>query len=61
VTRRKIKWVLVDNESRLNICTLKLVKQLGHTKADLESYIITITTYDNVERDSAGTIMLLME
>ncbi|KAH9331965.1 hypothetical protein KI387_004073, partial [Taxus chinensis] len=61
VTRRKIKQVLVDNGSGFNICTLKLVKQLGHTEADLESHIITITAYDNVERESAGTITLSME
>ncbi|KAH9287954.1 hypothetical protein KI387_017133, partial [Taxus chinensis] len=61
VTRRKIKRVLVDNGSGLNICTLKLVKQLGHTEEDLESHIITITAYDNAERESAGTITLPME
>ncbi|KAH9311921.1 hypothetical protein KI387_026956, partial [Taxus chinensis] len=61
VTRRKIKRVLVDNGSGLNICMLKLIKQLGHTEADLESHVITITAYDNTERESAGTITLPME
>ncbi|KAH9315569.1 hypothetical protein KI387_024196, partial [Taxus chinensis] len=61
VTHRKIKWVLVDNGFGLNICTLKLVQQLGHTEENLESHIITITAYDNAERESVGTITLPME
>ncbi|KAH9316533.1 hypothetical protein KI387_025160, partial [Taxus chinensis] len=61
VTPQKIKRVLVDNRSGLNICTLKLVKQLGHTETDLESNIMTITTYINAEREVSGTITLPME
>lgn len=61
VTRNKIKRVLMDNGSGFNIYTLNLVKQLGHTKADLDSNIITITTYDNAEREPVGTITLPME
>ncbi|KAH9298608.1 hypothetical protein KI387_030290, partial [Taxus chinensis] len=57
----KIQRVFVDNGSGLNICMLKVVKQLGRTEEDLESHIITITAYDNVERESVGTITLPME
>ncbi|KAH9316505.1 hypothetical protein KI387_025132 [Taxus chinensis] len=61
VTRRKIKRVIVDGGSGLNIYTLKLVKQLGHSEIELGAKTITITAYDNEERESVGTIVVPME
>lgn len=58
VNRHKVKRVLVDNVSTLNLCTLKFIKQVGYTDAALNNQVITIKVYDNSERDSKGTICL---
>ncbi|KAH9309455.1 hypothetical protein KI387_037366, partial [Taxus chinensis] len=52
VTHRKIKRVLVDWGSGLNICTLNMVRHLGLSKMDLGAKTITIIAYDNEERES---------
>ncbi|WP_044908681.1 retropepsin-like aspartic protease, partial [[Clostridium] innocuum] len=53
-----IKRVLVDNGSALNLCTLKFIKKIGFTEADIQHEMITIKAYDNLERTSEGTITL---
>jgi len=49
---------MIDNGSTLNICTLKFIKQAGYTEADIISEVITIKSYDNLERTKEGTIFL---
>ena len=53
-----IKRVLVDNGSALNLCTLKFIKKIRFTEADIQHEVITIKAYDNLERTSEGTITL---
>ena len=59
IQRHKIKRVLIDNGSGLNLCTLKMIHFLGLPKDLLDaSKRITINTYDERERESKGVIML---
>ena len=52
-----LKRVMIDNGSTLNICTLKFIKQLGYTKANIINEVITIKAYVNLERTTGWTIM----
>lgn len=54
----KVKWVLIDNGSALNLCTLKFVTQVGYTIVDIHNQCITIKAYDNAVRSSIGMIDL---
>lgn len=58
VAHHKVKRVLVDNGSALNLCTLKFIKKIWYTQANLSNQIITVKAYDNVERDSEGIVSL---
>jgi len=59
VKQRCIKQILVDGGAGLNICSLKLIKQLGYSEKDVDtSKVITIRAYDDVERDTKGIIFL---
>lgn len=53
-----VKWVVIDNGSALNLCTLKLIKQEGYTKVDIINEVITIKAFDNLEHTTEGTILL---
>lgn len=53
-----IKKVMIGNGSSLNICTLKFIKQVGYTEADVINVVITIKAYDNLEWTTEGTILL---
>ena len=50
VSNFTFKWVMIDNGSALNICTLKFIKQAGYTKDNIINKVITIKSYDNLER-----------
>ena len=52
-----VKRVMIDNGSTLNICTLKFIKQVGYTKANIINEVITIKAYDNLEITIEGTIL----
>ena len=55
----KFRHILIDGGAGLNICTLKVVKNLGYTDEDLDSSrIITIKAYDDGECFSKGVIIL---
>lgn len=58
VSNFAVKRVMIDNGSALNICTLKFIKQAGYTEADIISEVITIKSYNNLERTTEGTILL---
>ena len=59
VHNAKFRCVLIDGGARLNICTLKVVKNLGFTKEDVDSSRrITIKAYDDGEHFSKGVIIL---
>lgn len=53
-----VKRVMIDNGFALNLCTLKLIKQVGYTEANIINEVITIKAYDNLERTTKGTIFL---
>lgn len=51
--------VLIDNGVGLKICTLKLVTWLGYSKDFIDKgKIIIIKAYDDMERNSKGTIRI---
>lgn len=54
----KLKRVLIDNGSTLNLCTLKFIMQIGYIVKNLYNQCITIKAYDNVEKSSVGMINL---
>jgi len=59
VNQRRIKRVLIDGGAGLNICSLKLIKQLGYSEKNVDtSKVITIRAYDDAERDTEGIILL---
>lgn len=59
VQKIKVKRVLVDGGASLNICSLKLIKQLKISEDFIDKGKgITIRAYDDQERVSQGTIKL---
>ena len=59
IQRHKIKRVLIDNGSSLNLYTLKMIHFLGLLEDLLDvNKRITIKAYDERERGSKGVIML---
>lgn len=58
VKRHKVKLVLIDNGSSLNLYTLRFVTQVGYTITYMHNQCITIKAYDNVERSLVGMINL---
>lgn len=58
VKHYKVKQVLINNGSSLNLCTLNFVTQVGYTIIDMHSQCITIKAYDNADRILAGMINL---
>ena len=59
IQQHKIKIILIDSGSGLNLCTLKMIHFLGLLEDLLDvNKKITIKTYDERERESKGVIML---
>lgn len=57
-----MKRVLIDGGIGLNICTLKLIRVLVFSKKAIDpKKKITITTYDDEERLSKGTMVLSIQ
>lgn len=50
----KLKGVLIDNGSTLNLYTFKFVVQVGYTIMNMHSQCITTKVYDDVERSLVG-------
>lgn len=59
IHKRRIIRVLVDGGAGLNICTLKLVKELGYSELHVDSSKrINIKAYDDEERPLKGIVTL---
>lgn len=58
VKKFKMKCVLINNGSVLNLCTLNFVSQVGYTTADMYNQCITMKAYDNAKRSLVGMINL---
>jgi len=59
IDKQCIKRILVDGRASLNICSLKLIKQLGYFEDHIDTTKrITIKAYDDGEQDSEGIITL---
>lgn len=54
----KVKRVLIDKGSTLNLCMLIFFRQVGYTVADMQNQCITIRSYVNSKRSSMGMINL---
>lgn len=62
IHKHKVKCILIDGRSGLNLCTYKLIKQLGLSEDLVDtSGRITIKAYDDVERVSNGMITLHLQ
>lgn len=61
VNHHKLKRVLGDNGSSLNLFTLKFIKQVGYNHVDLNNQVVTIKVYENAEHDFEGTICLPLQ
>ena len=61
IHKAKVRCLLIDGGAGLNICTLKVVNNLGYSEDDVDpSRRITIKAYDDSECFSKGIIMLLV-
>ena len=61
IHKSTVRRVLVDGGAGLNICTLKLIKQLGYSESSIDvTQRINIRAYDEKERSSKGIIILLV-
>lgn len=52
-----VKSVMIYNGSSLNLCTLRFIKQVGYTEANIINEVITIKSYEKLERTTKGTLL----
>ena len=45
---------MVDNESAINVCPLKILPKFGLTEADLKPFKVVLKAYDNTKDLSLG-------
>ena len=55
---RRVPFVLLDNGSALNVCSLAIAIALGYRPIDFEPFTQTMRAYDSTRRDVTGTLTL---
>ena len=54
-------YVMVDNGSAINVCSLKILPKLGLTEADLKPSKVVIKAYDDTKRLVVGIFLALIK
>jgi hypothetical protein len=58
INQKGIKNTIIDNGLGLNICSIELLREIGVDMSLIKLYILSIHGFDNVGRQSLGTITL---